>query len=703
MNKDELESLRLQKPTFLDIAGNKKSYVCPVCGSGSGPHGSGLTTKDGKHWKCWGACNKSYDVIDLYAIQNGYANMSFPQKAQKCAEFFGMHLSNEGPTIIDTTFKPTSTPIEKIPPKDQTAFYQEAISKNDYRYLLSRGISEAVQRKFNIGFVPDWRSPKAVETMLRENKDPHLIPATPRCIIPRDKYSYLARDTRDNLEPKEKAYQKQVTGPTALFNLSGLNQDIVFIVEGEIDAMSIEEAGGNAVATCSTANIRMIIDYLSRNRRENQVFILMLDNDNAGISATHELIQTFRNMRVSFIGAVIPAGYKDPNDYLISDREGFKAFIQKLIKQAIALNREHQQNVQDLISYFEDIEHQAETLEVKTGFKELDRENSNLFGGLHEGLYIIGAVSSLGKTTFCLQLADQIAERGQDVIFFSLEQSKYELMAKSISRQTYINNSYRIARENGFNLAKETVKILNTKCYKLYCDEEKKAIKKAVEDYKHRVKDHLFIYEGKYNGERLTVDHMQAIVKNHIEKYQRVPVVFVDYLQIIGTQEGFKGTDKQATDYAVTELKEISRRNKTVVFAISSFNRENYNNPVTMQSFKESGAIEYSSDVLFGLQLEGMDKGPEEKDKDYLLRIATLKKENAIHRANKAPVRIQLKCLKNRNGNLFECSFNFVNAYNSYRQVAEQKPKKENTLEYRSTDEDLKSVIEQVTPEKLRI
>ena len=122
-----------------------------------------------------------------------------------------------------------------------------------------------------------------------------------------------------------------------------------------------------------------------------------------------------------------------------------------------------------------------------------------------------------------------------------------------------------------------------------------------------------------------------------------------------------------------------------------------------MQSFKESGAIEYSSDVLFGLQFEGMDKGPEEKDKDYLLRIATLKKENAIHRANKGPVRIQLKCLKNRNGNLFECSFNFVKAYNSYRQVTEQEHKKENTLEYRSTDEDLKSVIEQGTPERLRI
>ena len=42
------------------------------------------------------------------------------------------------------------------------------------------------------------------------------------------------------------------------------------------------------------------------------------------------------------------------------------------------------------------------------------------------------------------------------------------------------------------------------------------------------------------------------------------------------------------------------------VLGISSFNRDNYNNPVGMQSFKESGAIEYSSDVLIGLQFKGV-------------------------------------------------------------------------------------------------
>ena len=43
---------------------------------------------------------------------------------------------------------------------------------------------------------------------------------------------------------------------------------------------------------------------------------------------------------------------------------------------------------------------------ASTGFDILDR---NLDGGLYPGLYILGALSSLGKTTLALQLADNLA------------------------------------------------------------------------------------------------------------------------------------------------------------------------------------------------------------------------------------------------------------------------------------------------------
>ena len=71
----------------------------------------------------------------------------------------------------------------------------------------------------------------------------------------------------------------------------------------------------------------------------------------------------------------------------------------------------------------------------KTGYSNLDEKMS-----LYPGLYVLGAVSSLGKTTFVGQLADQLSEAGDHVLYFSLEQSEFELVSKGISRMT--------AREN---------------------------------------------------------------------------------------------------------------------------------------------------------------------------------------------------------------------------------------------------------------
>jgi len=42
-----------------------------------------------------------------------------------------------------------------------------------------------------------------------------------------------------------------------------------------------------------------------------------------------------------------------------------------------------------------------------------------------------------GKTTFALQIADNIARNNNKVIIFSLEQSRFELVSKAISRLTY--------------------------------------------------------------------------------------------------------------------------------------------------------------------------------------------------------------------------------------------------------------------------
>ena len=113
----------------------------------------------------------------------------------------------------------------------------EHIKESDY--LGKRGISPETAARFMLGYDPAWRHPKA----------PAAVPTTPRLIIPTSKESYLARDTRENLDEQAKQYAKSKVGSVHLYNPQALDreQEALFITEGEIDALSIVEAGGEAV------------------------------------------------------------------------------------------------------------------------------------------------------------------------------------------------------------------------------------------------------------------------------------------------------------------------------------------------------------------------------------------------------------------------------------------------------------------------
>ena len=117
------------------------------------------------------------------------------------------------------------------------------------------------------------------------------------------------------------------------------------------------------------------------------------------------------------------------------------------------------------------------------------------------------------------------------------------------------------------------------------------------------------------------------------------------------------------------ELKRISRDFNTPVIAISSFNRENYIAPVNMAAFKESGAVEYTSDILIALQYFGMDFMEREKTQEREERIRQMIKENKLKAKKGEAVHIQVKILKNRSGSLTDMGFNYYPMFNIYRPV----------------------------------
>ena len=281
----------------------------------------------------------------------------------------------------------------------------------------------------------------------------------------------------------------------------------------------------------------------------------------------------------------------------------------------------------------------------KTGFSNLDEKIS-----LYPGLYVLGAVSSLGKTTFIGQLADQLAEAGDRVLYFSLEQSEFELVSKGISRMT--------AREN-LETAVSAIKIREG-----YLSD---SVERAIENYRSIAGTEAIIE----CGFDTTIATITDTVRDYISKTGIRPVVIVDYLQIVRPID-IRQTAKDAVDVHVRAFKKLQVDNDLVVILISSLNRANYLTPVDFESFKESGGIEYTADVIWGLQLEVMNS--EIFDGDKKLKQ---KREIVRQAKNENPRKIELVCLKNRYGiSNYHCEFLYYAQYDLFVPLVDEKSEK---------------------------
>lgn len=316
-----------------------------------------------------------------------------------------------------------------------------------------------------------------------------------------------------------------------------------------------------------------------------------------------------------------------------------------------------------------------------TGFKKLDEK---LDGGFLGGnLILLGAISSLGKTTFALQIAENIAASGKDVLIFSLEMSKNELNAKSISR-----NTYRLTDSE-----KDVIKKTRQK-YRLtmgdilrgrvgYLGDEKRQLFDEALEATAKASERIFILRDN----NITVDNVGEIVRTHIQaRPASKPFVIIDYLQILKPSESSKSGDKRLlTDEDVNNLKDLAVKLGLPIMVISSFNRASYLEPVNMGSFKESGSIEYSSDTLIGLQYSGMQyqkhwftkkSGKKvqvyESKLEHDTRVRLLAEKMDEDGANGLFLPIDVVVLKNRGVSKGKLLFEFCPKYNIFKEKSDQ-------------------------------
>lgn len=278
---------------------------------------------------------------------------------------------------------------------------------------------------------------------------------------------------------------------------------------------------------------------------------------------------------------------------------------------------------------------------IPTGIPNFDEA---LAGGIYPALYVIGAISSLGKTSLVVQLADTVARSGRPVLYFSLEMSRRELRAKSLSRLMFTGaaNSRQAQSWSAYTATEILFPSTRHKDNNPTAEDLTARLEAAKKDYSEHEGHNVYYLTGIGTIKAAKIAELtRAFMLAHPDRLK--PLVIVDYLQILAAEDPHD-TDKTRTDKAVVALKRLSAKEKIPVIAVSSFNRENYTSPVSEAAFKESGAVEYSADVLIGLQPNGMKPALTKENIYYNMCCCAECKSDPISR------HLEAKVLKSRVG-----------------------------------------------------
>ncbi len=223
---------------------------------------------------------------------------------------------------------------------------------------------------------------------------------------------------------------------------------------------------------------------------------------------------------------------------------------------------------------------------IPTGFSYLDKV---LGGGFHRSDFIVvGARPAMGKTSFALNVARNIAMKGRKVLFFSLEMSKEQLAQRIISTEARIvSNKLRTGDITDSDWEKLGLALQNLINCELYFDDTA----------------------------NINVPEMKA----RALRMKDIDCIVIDYLQLMS------GTKR--TDNRVNEVSEITRSLKMMakdlnipVVTCSQLSRGVAKNTgdhrPQMTDLRESGTIEQDADIVLMLHREDYYKNNPDEEAD---------------------------------------------------------------------------------------
>jgi replicative DNA helicase len=685
------------KPARAKRAG-KIAYICPNCNSGghnSSDSDSALyvftgTTGEEKFY-CH-SCGIKGDIFDLIGILNNTKNKR--EQLEIAAKYANIQLDYHSPSIktdntTNTTItlnpNPTPNPVKekissseieqnKVEEMKRLLIWQDNLPKSEKAvdYLKSRGYTLEQAKQLHIGY----------------NQQNQTL------VLPFTGSSYYHIDRNINPASRGKYYKPStdVLGAQPLYNPAALKQDVCIIVEGVFDAIALSTLGfNNVIALCGAVNTTELIENLKGTGTGHKPYIIIFfDNDKGGTDGAKRLKYILETMQIDSKTVtsqdLAAAGLqgKDTDDMRRYNADALKSFLTDFCNKCYAEVKEQKEKVYKRklqkigvvtgqYHLMQVCDNNYQQKRVKTGFNLLDKV---LFGGLPVGLTVIGALSSLGKTTLCLQIADYMAADGRPVLFVNIEQTSLELTTKSLSRISYIQP--KCCNLTGYDTL--------TRPRTEFSQQQWVSLIAATSEYNKTISRKMYFMQGQ---DQPTVNNIAVAAQAIMQHEHTAPVVFVDYLQLLAS-DNVKATDKQNTDNNVSMLRKLASKLNTPIVLISSLNRASYNSQIAIDSFKESGGIEYSADVLLGLQPAGLsDVNATNKDTQ---RKETQDKIKEHKTSSKRETEIVV--LKNRNGIIpaNNLRFDFLPAYNYWQEVKVE-PQKHYQQQYQEKEKKEKKAI----------
>lgn len=243
----------------------------------------------------------------------------------------------------------------------------------------------------------------------------------------------------------------------------------------------------------------------------------------------------------------------------------------------------------DTMRYIEEMKARGNSVlvGVDTGFADLNKMTTGFGKG---DLVIIAARPAMGKTSFALNMVQNLIKKGKGVAFFSLEMPAEQLMLRLLSIETSIP------------LQKLRVGDMN--------DEEWSRLNGAVDRMQT---SKLFVDDqGSVN-----INQLRSRLRKLKSKHPEIELAVIDYLQIMS------GTGTRDRHLEVSEmsrgLKMLARELEIPIVALSQLNRglESRNDKRPMLSdIRESGSIEQDADIILFVYRDDVYLYKEEKERE---------------------------------------------------------------------------------------